>query len=252
VKGRARLLGVVVASALSCALPARSDDVLVFAAASLTDALQELGAAFARRSGEPVTFSFGASGALARQILAGARADVFVSADAASMDEVQQAGLVEPAERRDLLSNVLVVVVPGDAITTIGTPAELTSVARIALANPESVPAGIYARSWLASLGLWEQVRDRVVPTVDVRAALAAVEAGHAGAAIVYATDAAIARRVRVAYTVPRAQGPPIVYVVAPLRESKQARARDLVRFLSSPDAARTFERLGFIALPSG
>jgi molybdate transport system substrate-binding protein len=159
---------------------------------------------------------------------------------------------VEPAERRDLLSNVLVVVVPGDAITTIGTPAELTSVARIALANPESVPAGIYARSWLASLGLWEQVRDRVVPTVDVRAALAAVEAGHAGAAIVYATDAAIARRVRVAYTVPRAQGPPIVYVVAPLRESKQARARDLVRFLSSPDAARTFERLGFIALPSG
>jgi molybdate transport system substrate-binding protein len=236
---------------LSAAVPARAEEVLVFAAASLTDALQDLGAAFTQRSGHRVTFSFGASSDLARQIVAGAPADVFFSADNARMDEVQRADLVEAAERHDVLSNVLVVIVPSDSTTTIGTPDDLAKVGEIALANPESVPAGVYARAWLQSLGLWERVKGKVVPTMDVRAALAAVEAGHADAAIVYATDAAISKRARVAYRVAREQGPPIVYVLAPLKASTNAGARGLVRFLTSREAASTFERAGFIVLPS-
>lgn len=248
---RTTFLAMALASALVAAVPARGEEVLVFAAASLTDALKELGAAFERRGVDRVSFSFGASSDLARQIKAGAPADVFFSADAARMDEVQQAGLVDAGERRDVLSNVLVVVVPHDARTTIAAPADLTKLARLALANPESVPAGVYARTWLQSLGLWERVKDKVVPTLDVRAALAAVEAAHADAGIVYATDAGISKRVRVAYRVPRDQGPPIVYVLAPLEASKKRAARELVRFLGSRDAAPTWERFGFLVLPA-
>jgi molybdate transport system substrate-binding protein len=132
-----------------------------------------------------------------------------------------------------------------------GTPGDLATLGRIAVANPESVPAGVYARTWLQSLGLWERVKDKVVPTLDVRAALAAVEAGHVDAAIVYATDAAVAKRARVAYRVAPEQGPPIVYVLAPLTTSTKAGARTLVRFLASRDAASTFEHFGFVVLRS-
>lgn len=235
---------------LAAAAPVRGEEILVFAAASLTDALDELGAAFARRGADRVTFSFGASSDLARQIKAGAPADVFFSADAARMDEVQQAGLVDPAERWDVLSNELVVIVPGESKTAIAAPGDLTKLGRLALANPESVPAGVYTRTWLESLGLWPRVKDRIVPTLDVRAALAAVEGGHADAGIVYATDAAISQRVRVTYRVPRDQGPPIVYVLAPLKTSKKAGARALATFLASRDAAPVYERFGFVVLP--
>jgi len=230
--------------------PARAAELLAFAAASLTDAMTELGKAFEQRSGDTVRFSFGASSDLARQIQAGAPADVFFSADAARMDQLEQAGLVDKADRRDVLSNDLVVIVPADAKTTITGPADLTKLEHLVLANPDSVPAGVYARTWLQSLGFWDRIKDKVVPTVDVRAALAAVDAGHAEAGIVYATDAAITKGVRVAYRVPREQAPPIVYVLAPLNTSKNPAARELVRFLASPDAAATYRRLGFIVLP--
>jgi len=242
---------LILATLLVAAAPARGEELLVFSAASLTDALTELGAAFERRGGDRVLFSFGASSDLARQIEAGAAADVFFSADAARMDAVERAGLVDSTERRDLLSNVLVVIVPHDAKTAIATPEDLSTLARLALANPEAVPAGVYARTWLQSLGLWERLKDKVVPTVDVRAALAAVEGAHADAGIAYATDAAVSKRVRVAYRVPRAQGPPIVYVLAPLKASKKAAARAFVRFLASPAAAPTWKRFGFLVLPA-
>jgi len=245
-----------VCPALTCALflamatPGRAADLTVFAAASLTDALTELGHTFGKRYREHVMFSFGASSDLARQIKAGAPADVFFSADVTRMDEVTQAGLVDPAARRDVLSNQLVIVVPEGSTATIAGPNDLTRLTWIALANPESVPAGVYARTWLTSLGLWDQMKAKVVPTLDVRAALAAVEAAHAEAGIVYATDAAISKRVRVAYRVPREQGPPIVYVLAPLKNATSPVAGRLAAFLASRDAATVYQRFGFIVLP--
>jgi len=242
--------GLLAALLLLPPRPAAADEVLVFAAASLTDALQELGTAYERASHEHVTFNFGASSDLARQILAGAAADIFFSADVARMEELEKAGLVDRSERRNVLSNTLVIVTPADAKTALSQPADLKGVGRIALANPDSVPAGIYAKSYLKSLGLWDALEAKVVPTLDVRAALAAVEGGHADAGIVYATDAAISKKVRVAVRVPREQGPPIIYTLAPLKRSTKSATRALARYLASQEAAPTYTRYGFIVLP--
>jgi molybdate transport system substrate-binding protein len=248
VTSRSRILALCLA-ALLAAVPARAEEVLVFAAASLTDVLKELGGFFATRTGDRVTFSFGASSDLARQIKAGAPADAFFSADVAQMDQVEQAGLVEAGERRNVLSNTLVVVVPTAAKTAITEPPDLAKLGTLALANPESVPAGVYARTWLQSLGLWDRVKEKVVPALDVRAALAAVQSEHADAAIVYATDAALSRDTRVAYRVPRESGPKIVYVLAPVKASTKTGTRAFTRFLSSPEAAPVYERFGFVVL---
>src|SRR5262245_6797203 len=247
---RAISVGLCIATVLGVTRPAIAEELLLFAAASLTDAMKELGAAFEKQSGDHMTFSFGASSDLARQIVAGAPADAFFSADVAQMDRVAEAGLIDPADRHDVLSNLLVVVVPRDSKTTITEPADLAKLKTLALGNPESVPVGVYARTWLQSLGLWDRLKDQVVPTLDVRAALAAVESEHADAAIVYATDAAISKQVRVAYRVPREQGPKIIYPLAPVKASKKAGARALTRFLASPEARPTYERFGFIVLP--
>ena len=227
-----------------------ADDILVFAAASLTDALRELGAAYEHVSQDHVTFNFGASSDLTRQITAGAPADLFFSADVARMEELEKVSLVDRSERRNVLSNTLVIITPADAKIAVAQPADLKRVGRIALANPEAVPAGVYARSYLQSLGLWEALKDKVVPTLDVRAALAAVESANADAGIVYATDAAISRKVRVGVRVPREQGPAIVYPLAPLNQSSKPGTRALVRFLASREPAATYTRYGFIVLP--
>src|SRR5437879_5343160 len=131
-------------------------------------------------------------------------------------------------------------------VTTRPATADVKKLRAIARANPGAVPSGVYAKTYLQSLGLWEALKDKVVPTLDVRAALAAVEAEHADAGIVYATDAAISKKVRVAFRVPREQGPPIVYTLAPLKASIKPGARALVRFLASREAAPTYERYGF------
>jgi molybdate transport system substrate-binding protein len=249
--GMQRLARLAVALLLLAARPALAENVLVFAAASLTDVLKDLGQAFGRTTGNTVAFNFAGSNDLARQIVAGAPADAFFSADLARMNELEQAGLVDPAERRDVLSNVLVVVVPAGATTTIAVPADLAKLGKVALANPDAVPAGVYAKQYLQKRGLWGAIAPKVVPTLDVRAALAAVEAEHAEAGIVYATDAAGSQRVRVALRIPRDEGPAIVYPLAPLRKSPKAAARDVVRFLTSPDAKPVYERYGFIVLPA-
>lgn len=229
----------------------RADDLLVFAAASLSDALEAIAPDHQASSGDHLTFSFGASSDLARQIIAGAPADVFFSADLEKMDKVEAAGLVRQADRANVLSNVLSIVVPRHAATTITTPAELLALRHIALADPETVPAGIYARQYLTALGLWERLKDRVVPTADVRAALAAVEGEHAEAGIVYRTDATLSKQVRIALTVPRHQGPPITYVVAPLASAatKPATQR-LIAHLVGPTARSVYQRFGFVVLP--
>jgi molybdate transport system substrate-binding protein len=228
---------------------APTEPVVVFAAASTTDALQEIAKDYSGRSGSAVTFSFGSSSTLAKQIVAGAPADVFLSADLAQMDSLEKAGLVHKDDRRDLLSNQLVVVVPARSELTIAEPKDLASVPHVATADPESVPVGVYARQWLESLGLWSTVKPKVVPTLDVRAALAAVEAERAEAGIVYRTDAAISQKVKIAYAVPLEKGPKIVYPVARIASSTKNAAADFVAFLGRPEAKAVFTRYGFITL---
>ncbi|MBJ6763380.1 molybdate ABC transporter substrate-binding protein [Myxococcaceae bacterium JPH2] len=232
-------------------LPARAERALVFAAASTQDALQELAPAFTRATGHEVAFSFGGSGDLSRQIVAGAPADAFLSADVAKLESVQKAGLVRAGARVDLLSNRLVVVVPADAKAAAPrSAADLAGLSRVVLADPTSVPAGVYAKAWLEKVGAWRAVEPRVIPALDVRAALAAVEAGRVDAGVVYATDASLSKKVRVAFAVPEADTPAIVYPVAALTGGKGPEAGlAFVRFLQTEPARRVFARLGFVVL---
>lgn len=243
--GRALALGWL----LAVAPAARSEELLVFAAASLGDVLQELGRGFEAASGHRVAFNFAGSNELARQIRAGAPADAFLSADVAQMDTVERAGLVRAGERVALLGNALVVIVPLASAAAPDSPAGLRAVRRLALADPEAVPAGVYARRWLEQRGLWPALRERVVPALDVRAALAAVETEAADAGIVYRTDAARSQRVRVAFEVPRAEAPAITYVLAPLAGARRPATTALVAHLTSPAARAAYERHGFVAL---
>jgi molybdate transport system substrate-binding protein len=244
-------LGTVAASALLLlpAVPGPAEELHLFAATSLTEAVEEIAADFERATGHHVVLSLAGSNELARQILAGAPADVFFSADVAQMDAVERAGLVEPARRIPVLSNTLVVVVPLEAPVTIAAARDLLRVRRLSLADPDAVPAGVYARRWLESLGLWQALAGRVVPALNARAALAAVENAATEAGIVYSTDAAPSTRARVALLVPREDGPEIVYVLAPLKASRARATADLVKALTSPAAVAVFERRGFLAL---
>lgn len=223
------------------------------AAASLTDALEEIGRGWEAAFHEDVAFNFAASSALARQIEEGAPVDVFISADEAAVGRLGGKGLLLPGSRRSLVSNVLVIVVEKGSPLAIDGPRALASarVATLALAEPDSVPAGIYARKYLEGLGLWESIRAKVVPAENVRAALAAVEGGNADAAIVYRTDARISRRVRVAYEVPAASGPRISYGAAAIAATAvPEKARRFLDYLSGPAAAAVFRRFGFLPPP--
>jgi molybdate transport system substrate-binding protein len=238
----ARLLALLL---LAVPGPARGEEILVFAAASVTESLEELGRSFEKSTGNTVRFSFGASSDLARQIEVGAPADVFFSADTTRMDPLERAGRVTKTERREFLGNSLVVVVPAHSPLLIRMAGDLLSVKRLALADPAAVPAGVYAKKWLESEGLWDRLSARVVPTLDVRAALAAVETEAAPAGIVYRTDARISKKVRVAYEVSGKHE--IVYSVAPLSGPKKKTAAEFVRYLDSPEAAAVFRRYGFV-----
>ena len=224
-------------------------ELMVFAAASLTDVLQEIGKNFEQRTGAKVLFNFSASSILARQIQEGANADIFFSADKDKMDALEQRSLLEPGTRRPLLSNSLVVVVAKESSLQVNSPRDLRRAKRIAIAEPNTVPAGIYARRFLVEAGLWDQVQSRIVPTENVRGALAAVEAGNVDAAIVYKTDAAISRTARVALELaPKLR---IVYPVAVLKQSKaKNEARKFLEHLES--AREVFEKHGFVVLQRG
>jgi len=245
---RSRRARIVIALLFSAA-PVAAEEVTVYAAASLTDALKEVAQGFEAKTGHKVVFNLGASNDLARQIRAGAPADVFFSADKAQMDGLEAAGLVRAADRMDVLSNILVVVVPASRTARMSQPSDLLAVQRLALADPEAVPAGVYARTWLQSVGLWDKLKDKVIPTLNVRAALSAVESENADAGIVYRTDAAISKRVKVAFEVPRDKGPAIVYPMAPLAGSRKSAAAELVRYLTSAPAREVYRRYGFIVL---
>lgn len=227
-------------------------EVTVSAAASLTNVMQQLAAVYEQRSGERVVLNLGASNTLARQIAAGARVDVFISADEAQMNTVES--LLDHGSRTDLLSNELAIAVPDDRPRVFRSARDLTdaSLRRIAVGDPAAVPAGVYAKQYLQQIGIWRAVQSKIVPAGSVRLALAAVENGAADAAIVYRTDVAAAARARTAFVVPADEGPRIVYPAAVIRRGRNRDgARRFLSFLRSAEAARVFERAGFISLAS-
>jgi molybdate transport system substrate-binding protein len=236
------------------ASPPQTGEVLVSAAASLTDALTAVAADFERETGVQVTTNFGSSSRLARQIVNGAPVDVFLSADEAQMDVVQQAGFIVRGSRVDLLHNQLVVVMPQGS-RPLASPRDLAaaSIRRIALADPAAVPAGVYARRYLESIGLWPAVAPKVVPMLDVRAALAAVDSGNVDAAFVYKTDASISRRSTVVFSVPLADGPRIAYPAAVIEDARHGdAARGFLTYLRGDAARRVFARYGFVVPTDG
>ena len=233
--------------------PAPAATLHVSAAASLTDALQELAPVYEKHSGDTLLFNFGASSLLARQIQEGAPADLFISADELKMDQLQQRRLIVAATRRSILSNTLAIIVPRDSRVKIASPGDLAgdNVRNLALAEPQTVPAGIYAKEYLRKLRLWSKIVGKVVPCDNVRGALAAVESGNAEAGIVYKTDALLSKLVRIAYEVPVSVGPEISYPAAIVADSKQqAAARRLLDFLESPPAQDVFRKYGFLISP--
>jgi molybdate transport system substrate-binding protein len=248
------LVAVILLAAHPAGLAARGaaagGQVLVSAAASLTDAVTVIADDYERATGTHVVLNFGPSSGLARQIVNGAPVDLFLSADEAQMNAVERAGLLQARTRVDLLANQLVVVMPQGHAHPLASPRDLTatSVRRIALADPAAVPAGVYAREYLASLHLWADIQPKVVPTLDVRAALAAVDSGNVDAAFVYRTDASIAPRVVIVFRVPLAQGPHIVYPAAIVKGAPHpGQARDFFAYLRGPQARAVFARFGFL-----
>jgi len=225
----------------------------VYAAASLTDVLGKLGDEFKTSTGTPVRFSFAASSILARQIEAGARADVFFSADQEWMDYLEQRGAIQKSSRHNVLSNRLALIAPADSTIQVeikpGFPlASALGKGRLVTGDPDSVPVGRYARSALTSLGVWNNVVDRLVRAEDVRSALMFVARGEAPLGIVYATDARIDKRVRVVGLFPAESHLPITYPVA-LTSGAGADAALFLDFLRGDVARATFESYGFIVL---
>lgn len=243
------LLFVLIPMLLAATLNAAQ--VTVFAAASLTDSLKEAAAAYEKSSGDTIIFNFAASGPLARQIEAGAPADIFISADEARADALAAKGLLVNESRRSLLGNQLVVVTPLDG-AAIQSPNDLTNAAvkRIALGDVKSVPCGTYAREYFGKLGIWPAVEAKAIPCESVRAVLATVETGNVDAGVVYKTDAAISKKVKIAYEVPLAEGPKITYPTALVKGSPQPEAaKKFLAYLASDDGAKTFRKYGFIVL---
>ena len=225
--------------------------IRVFAATSLTDALATAIAYFDEaHPSSRVVPQFGASSDLARQIIAGAPADLFFSADQRQLDRVSREGLIQKGARTDVLSNELVIVRHREEPGTVDGPADFEALGRIAMADPQVVPAGVYARLYLESLGLWVRLKHKVIPTLDVRGALAAVASGNVDAGFVYRTDAAIEDRVKIVYAVPREEGPRILYTLGIIEGRSRREVRALYDYLRSAEAGEVFARFGFVSLP--
>ena len=252
------MAGASVATAFAAG-PAASagsgDGPLVFAAASLTDAMTEIAGAFSAATGIRAQFSFAASSTLARQIEYGAPASVFISANRLWMDRLEEAGLIVAASRSDIAGNRLAVIAPASAGSpTDFTPsrdlARLLGDGRLAVADPDHVPAGIYARAALESLGLWRDMQPRLARSGDVRGALALVARGEAPLGIVYASDAEVTDRVRAIALLPADSHPPIAYPAA-LTATAGDDARAFLPFLRGPAAQAILRARGFSA-PNG
>ncbi|HMO30775.1 molybdate ABC transporter substrate-binding protein [Enterovirga sp.] len=227
---------------------------VVFAAASLKNALDEIGAAWAKEGKPPVKVSLAASNTLAKQIEQGAPADLFFSADLDWMDYLAGKNLIRPETRTNLLANSIVLIAPKDSPVslTVGQGMDLAKAlgdGRLAMGNVDAVPAGKYGKAALEKLGAWAGVKDRIAQAESVRAALLLVSRGEAPLGIVYATDAAADPKVKVVGTFPADSHPPIVYPVAVLKDATSADAAAFLDFLRGPAAADAFRRQGFTIL---
>ena len=255
---RVRLLLVCLYLLSACtALPAAEPSqkaLLVFAAASLTDAMNAVGAAYEKDTGVAVKMSFDSSSSLARQVEAGAPADLFLSADVDWMDYLQTRNLIQPETRRDVVGNRLVLIAPADSRLEIKIEphfklAAALGNARLATGDPDSVPVGRYARAALTSLGVWEEVAPHLARAENVRVALLYVARGDAPLGIVYASDAFVDRRVRVLDSFPANTHQPIVYPIA-LTKTAQAQARSFLSYVMNQGQS-TFAKYGFITPPA-
>jgi molybdate transport system substrate-binding protein len=237
----------------AAAAPPVSKPPVVLAAASLQESLTAAAEAWAARGHAKPVLSFAASSALARQIDAGAPADLFISADEPWMDDVQRNGKVAPGTRVSFLANTLVLVAPASSRATLairpGFPLAqaLGPSGRLAMADPDAVPAGKYGKAALVALRVWPQVQGRVVPGDSVRAALAFVDRGEAPFGIVYGTDALADRGVRVAGRFPESSHPPITYPIARLNTATSRDADAFRLFLVSAQGRAIFKRFGFL-----
>lgn len=257
---RRALAGSLIGSALLALAftPAvAAEKVNVFAAASLRNALDEVSAAWKAETGKDVAMSYAASSALARQIEAGAPADVFISADLDWMTYLTERNLVAAGSEVKLLGNKLVLVAPADskASITIAPGFDLTGLVgdgKLALADVKAVPAGKYAKAALENLGVWSGVETKVAQAENVRAALKLVSTGEAPAGIVYQTDANAEPRVRILGTFPGDTHPAIIYPAAALAASSNPDAAAFMAYLQNKTALEIFRKDGFVILPPG
>jgi len=242
------LSAITVLAAFSTPVAAQPPGLVVSVAASVHDALAEIAGLYRAATGVAVALNPGGSNTLARQIVEGAPADAFLSADSLQMDVAEKAGRLVPGTRAALLTNELVVIVPKDAPAAIDLARVLEGrLSRIALGEPAAVPAGVYARRWLERQGAWARLAPKVVPFPNVRGVLGAVEAGRVDAGVVYRTDA-MGAAVRVLARIARGEHPylDIVLPVAVVKGPREAEARRFLAFLQSPPARAVFEKRGF------
>ena len=226
-----------------------TEPITVSAAVSLTEALQSIATAYGAAGGGRVSFNFAGSNVLSRQIVNGAPVDVFISADTAQMAVVEKAGMVAPGSLVNLLGNQLAIVVHRDRAGEVDVAA-LAKMQRVAVGDPDAVPAGVYARQYLERVGLWKTLQPRLLPAGSVRAALAAVENGSAEAGIVYVTDARSSRNVRVTAVIAGPEAPAIVYPACVVSSSKRKdAAAAFLSFLQTPAAGEIFRKHGFQTL---
>lgn len=231
--------------------PASAAEIHLFAAASTTTVMDEIAALYAAQGPDRIVSAYASSSTLAKQIVSGAPADIFVSANEKWMDYVAEAKAVVATSRRDLLTNRLVLVAPTDTAWSLAiTPGfDLLAALRgghLAMGDPDHVPAGIYGRQALSRLGVWDAVEGRVARAADVRAALVLVERGEAVAGIVYATDAAVTPKVRVVAVFPEDSHPPIRYPMAMVAGRDTAETQRFFAFLASDAARAVYARYGF------
>jgi molybdate transport system substrate-binding protein len=251
----ALIVGVVALTApWSVGAHAQGRDLLVFGAASLKNALDDADAQYQREAGQKVVVSYGASSALAKQIENGAPADVFISADLDWMDYAAAHKLIKPETRFNLLGNKLVLIAPADSRINLAIGpnfplAQALGNDRLAMADPAAVPAGKYGKAALEALGVWASVAGKIAPAQDVRATLLLVSRGEAPLGIVYQTDAAADKGVKIVGVFPETSHPPIIYPIAVTAASANAGATAYLGFLRSSAAKPAFEKQGFVVL---
>jgi molybdate transport system substrate-binding protein len=251
------IAAVLTSGAGTAPAAAQGRDVLVFAAASLKNALDEVAAQWQRESGKKVAISYAASNTLIKQIEQGAPADMFISADLDWMDYGQQKGLIKPDIRSNLLGNRIVLIAPKDSNVSVNIApgfdlAALLKGGRLAMGNVDAVPAGKYGKASLEKLGAWDGVKDKIAQAETVRAALLLVSRGEAPLGIVYQTDAASDPGVKIVGTFPESTHPPIIYPIALTKDSVNPDALAFLNYVRSAAARPAFERQGFTFLAPG